>query len=749
MPNDRQPADDAPRGRFPASASEEATRVERREQVAAANALSWFLSPRSVAVIGASRQRGTVGGEVLHNLTAGGFAGAVYPVNPAATTVQNLPAFPSVEAIPGEVDLAIVAVPAPLVVQVAEQCGRKGVRALVVLSAGFAEVGEQGQARQVELRRVCRAGGMRLIGPNCFGVANTDPAVRLNATFGPLPPPPGRIGFASQSGALGLAVIDFAASLGLGISSFVSMGNKADISGNDLLNYWETDPGTNLILLYLESFGNPRTFSRIARRVARGKPIVAVKSGRSVAGARAASSHTGALLASSDVTVDALFHQAGVIRTDTLEELFDVAALLASQPLPSGRRVAIVTNVGGPGILCVDTCEANGLEIPLLAPETQQRLRSFLPAEASVANPVDMIATATAEQFRQAIEAVAADPNVDAVIAIYLPPIAAQPEQVAQAIVEAAAALERRIPLLTVFMWSRVVPTILRAPGRYLPTYTFPEPAAIALAHAARYAEWRRQPPGVMPRFDAVRQEEAAAIVEAALEAGGGWLGSEAVQRLLQCYGLPVIEQRLVNSPDEAAAVAEQFGGTVALKAIAPGVLHKTDVGALRLGVHGHGAVRAEAAAMAADLRAAGYAATGFLVQRMAGHGVEMLVGVVHDRQFGPLVACGAGGVLVEVLKDLAVRLSPLTVGDAEAMVRGLRSYPLLTGFRGAPPVDVAALQDVLLRISLLADDLPRVAELDLNPVIVHEQGASIVDARIRVAPAEPEMSTLTESAAR
>jgi acetyl coenzyme A synthetase (ADP forming)-like protein len=396
--------------RLPTSLDDEGVeRFERREQVAASEALTTFLHPRSVAVIGASRQRGTVGGETFHNLLAGEFAGPVYPVNPATEVVQSVTAYPSVEAIPGPVDLAVIVVPAASVLPAAEACGRKGVRALVVISAGFGEVGQAGRERQDALLRICRAGGMRLIGPNCIGIANTDPRVRLNATFGPLTPPFGRVGFSSQSGALGLAAIDYAESLGLGISSFVSVGNKADISGNDLLNYWADDPHTDLILLYLESFGNPRKFARIARRVGRSKPIVAVKSGRSAAGARATSSHTGALLAASDVPVEALFRQTGVIRTETLEGLFDVAALLANQPVPRGRRVGIVTNVGGPAILCADACEAQGLEIPVLSEATRARLREFLPAEAAVTNPVDMIAAATAEHYRRAIELVAND----------------------------------------------------------------------------------------------------------------------------------------------------------------------------------------------------------------------------------------------------------------------------------------------------------------------------------------------------
>ncbi|HEX6207272.1 MAG TPA: GNAT family N-acetyltransferase, partial [Actinomycetota bacterium] len=424
---------------FPTSLTGEALeRFDRREQVAATNAMRSFLSPSAVAVIGASRTRGTIGAETFHNLLVTGFEGAVYPVNPNAPVVQSVAAYPSIKDVPDQVELAVVVVPASAVVPVAKECAVAGVRSLVVISSGFAEVGEEGSELQRELLAVCRESGMRLIGPNCMGIMNTDPEVRLDASFAPTFPPHGRVGFLSQSGALGLAVIGRAVELGLGLSSFVSVGNKADISGNDLLNYWEADEGTDVILLYLESFGNPRRFSRVARRVGRSKPIVAVKSGRTAAGARATSSHTGALIAASDVTVEALFHQTGVIRTDTLEELFDVATLLSSQPLPAGKRVGIITNAGGLGILCADACEAGGLEVPTLSDEAVRKLREFLPAEASVQNPVDMIASASAEDYRKTIEIVAGEGGVDAIIVIFIPPLLTRAEDVAHCIRGAA-----------------------------------------------------------------------------------------------------------------------------------------------------------------------------------------------------------------------------------------------------------------------------------------------------------------------
>jgi acyl-CoA synthetase (NDP forming) len=544
------------------------------------------------------------------------------------------------------------------------------------------------------------------------------------------------VGVLSQSGALGLAIIDHAASLGIGLSSFVSVGNKADVSGNDVLQFWESEPRTRVILLYLESFGNPRKFGRIARRVGRVKPIVAVKSGRSTAGARAAASHTGALVAA-DVTVEALFHQAGVIRTDTLEQMLDVAVLLAHQPIPRGRRVGIITNAGGPAILCADAGEAEGLAVASLAESTRARLRAFLPEGASVTNPVDLIATATAEDYGKAVRIVAADPDIDAVVVIFIPPLVTRPDDVARAVVEAAGDLAVGKPIVAVFMSARGIPEPLRTSAIQIPAYAFPEDAAIALARVCRYGEWLARPVEAPPPVEA-RRDEASGIVATALGRGGGWLTAGEVAALLGCYGLPVVEQRIVTDADQAGRAAAEIGGTVALKAIAPGLLHKTEAGGVRLDLGGDQEVRRAAREMTAALGARGHPPTGFIVQAMVPEGVELIVGVVHDRSFGPVIACGAGGTLVELLRDVAVRLAPLTGADAAEMIRSLKTYPLLTGFRGAPVRDVRAVEAVLVRVSALAEDLAEVVELDCNPLIVTERGALVVDARVRVAPAPP-----------
>ena len=718
---------------FPTSLRPEAIeRFARREQMAAMAALEHVLVPGSVAVIGASRTRGTIGAELFHNLLSNGFNGPVYPVNPSAPVVQSVVAYPTVLDIPGPVDLALIAVPAMHVVGTARQCAKKGVKSLVVISSGFAESGPEGATRQTDLLVVCREAGMRLVGPNCMGVINTAPNVSMNATFGPATPPRGRVGFMSQSGALGLAVIDYATTLGLGLSWFISAGNKADLSGNDVLQYAETDPHTDLVLLYLESFGNPRKFARIARRVARSKPIIAVKSGRSTAGARATSSHTGALLSASDATVDALFRQAGVIRTDTLAELFDVAALMSSQPAPKGNRVAIITNGGGPGILCADACEAEGLVVPPLPDDVTAALRQFLPAQASVRNPIDMIAVASADDYRRVIQTVAASDSIDAIVVIFIPPLVTQPGEVARAIREAAETLPRPIPLISVFMSAHGVPDELKGKKARIPSFQFPEDAARALARSAVYGEWRHRPEGTVRDFPNARPDEAAGIISSVLASGARWMTGEETQQLLSCYGIPLASTRFAPTPERAREAAADLGGRVALKAMGPTLLHKSDAGGVRLGLTIDN-IEEAAREMLRQTAKHGHELAGFQVQAMVSEGVEMLVGVVHDRLFGPVLACGAGGTTAELLKDIAVRITPLSDLDADEMVRSLKTFPLLDGYRGAPKADVAALEEAMLRISAMVEGHAEIAELDCNPVLVGQHGAVVVDARVRL----------------
>jgi acetate---CoA ligase (ADP-forming) len=661
---------------FPTSLTGEARRqFDQRERVAATAAVGRFLNPRSVAVIGTSRRSMTVGAEILVNITRAGFRGPVFPVNPHGGTIQGLAMHASIGDIAESIDLAVVAVPAPVVNDVARQCGAAGVRALLVISAGFTEAGPEGAARQHELLAICRDAGIRLIGPNCLGLLNTADDVRLNATFAAHSPPAGNVGFFSQSGGLGIAMIEAAESLGIGISSFVSVGNKADISGNDLLEYWEQDQATDVVLLYLESFGNPRRFARIARRVGASKPIIAVKSGRSPAGARATSSHTGALIAASDVTVDALFRQAGVVRADTMRELFDVAALLSSQPIPRGSRVAIVTNGRGPGILCADACQASGLDVVELSEDVRQVLAGFLAAEASLANPIDMIATAAAVEYGRVIEVLVAQQACDAIIAIFIAPLVTLGADVASEI-SLAGQETGAVTLTSVFMGgSDAMRAHAGGRGSRVPVFDFPEDAARALGHAVSYGSWRRRPPGTISTPAGCRPDAAASIIAGALKDGGGWLEQRDVVALLDSYGLPLVATRIVADADQAATIAE---------------------------------------------------------------GVELLVGVVHDESFGPVIACGAGGTNVELLRDVAVRITPLSDLDAGEMLHSLRTFPLLDGYRGARKCDLHAIQDVLLRVSALVEAHPEVAELDANPVVASPDGALILDARVRVQTAAP-----------
>ena len=746
FPVELRSSPDAIHVEFPTSLSTEAlARFEERDGLAAIAAVRSFLQPRSVAVIGASRRRDTVGGQILHNLISSGFTGAVYAVNKHADVVQSLPAHSSVRDIPGHVELAVVAVPAEGVVSVARECAAAGVRALLVISAGFAEIGAVGADRQRELVAVCRDTGMRLVGPNCLGLLNSDPSVSLNATFAPHSAVTGHVGFMSQSGGVGIAIIEVAARLGIGLSSFVSVGNKADLSGNDFLRYWEQDPGTQVALLYLESFGNPRRFARIARRFAQRKPLVAVKSGRSPAGARATSSHTGALLSASDVTVDALFEQAGVIRTDTLRELFSVGALLTSQPVPRGDRVAVVTNAGGPGIMCADACQADGVDVPELPASVQATLAEFLSGEASLANPVDMIATASAEDYARVLTALIGADACDAIIAIFVPPLVTDAGDVAAAI-QAVADTRPPVPIVSVFMTSgNPTPEVDEARVR-VPRYEFPEEAARAVALAARYGRWRSRPRGTVDPPAGIHPERAAAIISRELGAGSEWLSPATVAALLDSYGLPLVSTHIAVDPADAGIKARELGLPVVLKASAPGLIHKSDAGGVRLDLETPEEVRVAAGEIAASVAAAGYELDGLVVQPMAPAGVELIVGVVHDPSFGPVLACGAGGTTAELTKDVAVRITPLSDVDAHEMIRSLHTFPLLDGYRGAPPCDLRAIEDVLLRVSAMVEAHPEIVELDCNPLIARPDGALIVDARVRIetAAAPPPMPSLS-----
>jgi acetate---CoA ligase (ADP-forming) len=752
--------------------------VHASERRAAKAALTRFFRPERIAVVGASRDRHAIGGLVFDNLLDGGFAGVVYPVNPNTPYVQGVAAYPSLSACPEVPDLVIVSVPGPHVADVVDEAGDLGVNAVCVISAGFAEAGEEGIARQGDLLERARGHGLRIIGPNCMGLLNGHGEVRMNGTFSRTFPGPGRVSMSSQSGALGLAVLDHVNRLGLGISTFVSIGNKADISGNDLLLYWEEDAETDVILLYLESFGNPRKFSRIARRVSRTKPIVAVKSGRTSAGVRAASSHTAAI-SSGDTAVDALFRQAGVIRTDTLTEMFDIASLIANQPVPKGGKVGILTNAGGPGILAADACESNGLEVPRFSERTTRQLAEFLPAEAGITNPVDMIASASAEAYGRALKVLGDADEIDIVFVIFIPAGTTETTDVARALVDASRELPEGVPVVSVFMSAEGMPPELAEAD--IPSFPFPESAARAMGKVVRYSRWRRRPMGTPVEPEGLDRERARTIVDAALTARvdedgrpqvgrthaasasrrtpaswsdgptvagdaapaaprdqGRWLTNAEAEAVLTAYGVPLARSRVVPGPDEGAAAQAEFGVPVAVKVAAP--IHKTDVGGIELGLRTPEEVREAISRIREGLIAADLEqhADAFLVQEMVDEGVEMVVGVTHDPSFGPIVMTGMGGTLVELQRDVSVRITPLTDMDVEEMLSSLRMAPVLTGYRGSSPTDVEALKDLLHRINAMVEDLPEVVELDLNPVFVRPEGQGVVavDLRMKVAPA-------------
>lgn len=695
--------------------------------------LDSIFRPRSIAVVGASRSEGSIGGAVFWNLLKNRFQGPVYPVHPSADSVHSVRAWPSIEAVPGGVDLAVIVVPAAKVESVIDDCIAKPVRGVVILSAGFAETGPEGLERQRAIVEKLRSAGIRLVGPNCLGVLNTAADVAMDATFAPTWPPVGNVAFSSQSGALGLAILDYAFELGIGISNFISVGNKADVSGNDLIEYWEKDPATDVILLYLESFGNPRHFLEIARRVSRSKPIAVVKSGRTSSGARAASSHTGAL-ASQEIAVKALLHQTGVIRTDTIEQLFDMAMLLANQPIPRGRRVGILTNAGGPGIMASDACESHGLEVAELSADTVRALREILPAEAAVRNPVDMIASATAESFEAALRLILADDEIDSTIVLFVPPVVTEASHVADAIRRGAAGSDK--PVLTCFMGTHGVPPALSSlhEGK-IPSYAFPEAAAIALARAARHGEWLERDPGVTPSFDQIEITRGRDILR---DAAPGWLGSAQIESFFATWGLPVLETKFAASPDEARMRADELGGPVALKIASDTITHKSDVGGVLLDLATPEQASEGFVQIRKNLEAAvGSSAEmkGVIVQPMAPEGVELFAGITRDPAFGPIIAFGIGGTFVELWKDIAFRIAPLTDVDAKEMLDSIHGKALLDGFRGSPAADRAAVEDVLLRLSAIAVEHPEIAELDINPLVALPpgRGARIVDARVRI----------------
>lgn len=705
------------------------SRRESNHQPAFDDKLLAFFAPRSVAVIGASRDRTKLGSLVLRNVRTSGFPGPIYPVNPRARQIQGLRAYPSVEAIPEPIDLAVVVVPRPAVLPVIQDCAVKRVRAAIVITSGFRETGPAGAKAEEEMIAVARSAGMRILGPNCLGVIDT--VTPLNASFAARMPVPNGIAFMSQSGALGTAILDWAAARDLGFSKFVSLGNEADVTESDLLQVWEYDESVRVIAAYLEGIPDGPRFRQIATGATRRRPIVIAKAGRTEAGSRAAVSHTGAL-AGSDAAYSAAFRQAGVIRADTLEQLFDSSLAFSSQPLPRGSDVTIVTNAGGPSIVATDAAVTDGLTLTRLEPRTTRELRRELPPATSVANPIDVLGDAGPDLYRVAIDAVLADRHGDALLVILTPQLKTDAEGTAGVVVEAHRQTDR--PILASFMGSlgvRRAVGVLSEGG--IPNYPFPERAIASLAAMVDYARVRKRPIG-QPRHFAVDRERAAGIIARARAAGQANLDSFDAAQVVAAYGIAIPRAILAHTVDEAVRAAAEIGFPVVLKVASPEVVHKSEVGGVRVGIRSADEVRRAYEQICASVaeRAPSARIDGISVWQMAPPGVETIVGLSKDPTFGHLVLFGLGGIYVEVLKDVSLRVVPITPADAMAMIREIRAFPILVGSRGQPPSDLEAIQDVLERVSQLAEDFPEIRELDLNPLVVYPRphGALAVDAR-------------------
>ncbi|MGW7355207.1 bifunctional acetate--CoA ligase family protein/GNAT family N-acetyltransferase [Streptomyces sp. NPDC054802] len=706
--------------------------IDERGRIADVASLRPLLKPRSVVVVGAGRKPGSVGRAVLRNTRSGGFTGLLRAVNPHADIIEWVASHPSVASLPYVPDLAVLALPAPAVPEVAEECGEAGVRALLVLSSGLTH--EQAAA----LLAQCRRYGMRMVGPNCLGLLNTAPDIRLNATFAAHPPVPGTAGVAVQSGGVGIALLDGLSRLGIGVSTFVSLGDKYDVSGNDVLRWWESDGRTDLAVLHLESFGNPRAFSRTARRVARSMPVLTVDAGRSDAGRRAAASHTAAA-ATPTMTRAALFAQAGVIATRTIGELLDTAALLKTQPLPEGARVAVVTNAGGAGVLAADACDEAGLTVPVLGDATTDDLLAGLPPGASAANPVDATAAVGEEELRRCIDRLGLCAEVDAVLVALVPTAvaAAVGDDLVNALIDRSAHRPRPVVAVLPSQSTRVELLPTRDGGR-VPAFGDAQDAAHALAQAVSRARWLSRPFGTVPELTDVNSAAARAVVVRFLDEHpqGGWLDPMTTAELLGSYSLPVSPWGWAADETEAVRTAEQLAGSdrgVVMKAYWPGLVHKSALGAVVLDLRGPGQVRSAYRDMA---RRFGDRMTGVVIQPLADRGTEFFAGVVQDSVFGPLVLFGLGGTATEVLADHAARLAPLTDVDVQELMRSPRCAPLLFGRRGSAPLDVAGVEQVLLRLSRMASDLPELSEVDLNPVLARAGSVSLVDVRVLLKPA-------------
>lgn len=690
--------------------------------------------PKAIAIVGASRKKGSIGREILHNLMEYEFNGKIFPVNPNAEVIHSIKCFPSVASIPDEVDLAVIVVPKQEVLAVVDECGQKGIRGLVVITAGFKEVGKDGQTLEARLKERVHSYHMRMIGPNCMGIINTDLLVRQNCTFSPTEPLTGNVGFMSQSGALGVAILNIARKVNLGFSYFVSMGNKADVSGNDLLEYWEDDSRTEIILMYLESFGNPRKFTRIARRISRQKPILVVKSGCTTQGARAASSHTGAM-AGMDIAIDALLEQCGVLRVNTVEELFDLAIGFSNNPLPRGNRVAILTNAGGPAIMATDAAVNAKLQMAELSDVTQAALRSYLPAEASVLNPVDMIASANKDSYAYCLEMILKDPGVDAAIVTFVPPIMVNPMDIVRSMEQVRKKYAK--PVLGVFMArDEFFEEINRVAPDHLPLYIFPESAARTLAAMDRYSRWRARPHSEVRHFD-VDRDRVRTIIQKAGASGRAQLTIVESVEILQAYGISTARQVLAHNREEMQNAAQQIGFPLVLKVASPELTHKTEIGGVVVDVRTEQELLSAFDRLDERLHSQGLKdqVEGYLIQEMMRGGKEVILGMTLDPHYGPLLMFGLGGIFVETIKDVVFRITPITELEAREMIQQIRGFSLLRGVRGDPSVDLSLLAEALERLSQLITDFDELVEIDVNPFWASAvaNNSKALDARITI----------------
>lgn len=698
------------------------------------NNLDSIMKPRAIAVIGASTRAHTIGSDIMKRLQEYGFTGEIYPVNPKGGVIEGLQAYTSILDVPGKVDLAIIVVNAKFVLSTIDQCHQKGVGGLCVISAGFKETGPQGAELEKALLEKVRGYGMRCVGPNCLGVVNTHPSIRMDGCFAESLPQRGGIGFVSQSGALGGGILNILKDLNLGFAQFISIGNQADVNAETAMQYWENEDDVKQILLYMESIQNPANFRELATRISKKKPILALKAGRSAAGASAASSHTGSL-AGADKAANALLRQSGVIREYSLENLFATAKVFDNCPIPKGDRVAIITNSGGPGIMATDAVSEYGMKMAQLSEETKDKLRSFLPAAASVKNPVDMIASAPIEHYKQTLETVLADDQVDMVVVIYLPFLGLKDIDVAKAVMEIKTKHPGK-PIVGVFMTTSEFFAKLSDMQVNVPFFMYAEQAVDGLNRLNEQRQWVEKPVGQVVSFD-VDRDRARSIMQASSADGRAQLTTRESIDVLDAYGIRVCRSGFATDEEEAVALANQIGYPVVMKMTSKTTSHKTDVGGVRVNIQSADELRAQYRDLIEKLRERGLldGLEGVIIQEMVKGSREMVCGVATDPQYGHMMMFGLGGVFIEVMKDVTFRMAPLTDIDAQEMIRGVKAYKLLEGARGTTPAQLDQLESVLLRLSQLVTDFPEIEELDINPLIISEKNGEgiAVDGRIKL----------------